>query len=89
MSNISHFVILFGMKEKIACFELCVTPVLIGGGAIFLVGSSSGETKIAEGIRDAKNHRFVLYIAFTGKTEGRGATAPQPPPMVRTQNPDI
>ena len=28
MSNINHFVILFGMREKIACSELCVTPVL-------------------------------------------------------------
>ena len=46
----------------------------IGGGAIFLVeggGCSSGETKIAEGIRDAKNRRFVLYIAFAGKSGGR------------------
>ena len=24
--------------------------------------------KIAEGIRDAKNHRFVLYIAFARKS---------------------
>ena len=36
-----------------------------GGGG----GGSSGETKIAEGIKDAKNLRFVLYIAFA------------PPPM--------
>ena len=53
----------------------------IGGGAIFLVGGrgggSSGETKIAEGIRDAKNHRSVLYIAFAGKSGG--LQPPQPP----------
>ena len=30
-------------------------------------GGSSGETKIGEGIRDAKNCHFVLYIAFAGK----------------------
>ena len=59
----------------------------IGGGAIFLVvvvvmvvmGGSSGETKIAEGIRDAKNRRFVLYIAFAGKSgEGGGGGGLQP-----------
>ena len=38
-----------------------------GGGG----GGSSGETNIVEGIRDAKNRRFVLYIAFAGKS-GRG-----------------
>ena len=45
----------------------------IGGGAIFFLGGGggfSGETKIAEGIRDAKNRRFVLYIAFAGKSGG-------------------
>ena len=35
-----------------------------GGGG----GGSTGETKIAEGIRDAKNRRFLLYIAFAGKS---------------------
>ena len=53
----------------------------IGGGAIFLVGgSSSGETKIAEGIRDAKNCRFVLCIAFAGKS---GGLQPPPPQLCR------
>ena len=47
----------------------------------FLGGrSSGGETKIAEGIRDAKNRRFVLYIAFAAKV---GATAP--PPMTNNR----
>ena len=41
-----------------------------GGGG----GGSSGETKIAEGIRDAKNCRFVLYIAFPGKKVGGGGS---------------
>ena len=58
----------------------------IGGGAIFLVGGggSSGETKIAEGIRDAKNRRFVLYIAFAGKSGGYSPPPPPPapPPMM-------
>ena len=49
----------------------------IGGGAIFLVG---GETKIAEGISDAKNRRFVLYIAFSGKVRGYSPSPPPPPP---------
>ena len=47
--------------------------LFIGGGAtifFFFGGGSSGETKIAEGIRDAKNRRFVLYIAFAGKSGG-------------------
>ena len=44
---------------------------MVGGG-----GGSSGETKIAEGIRDAKNRRFVLYIAFAGKSEGGGLQPP-------------
>ena len=49
----------------------------IGGGAIFFLGgSSSGETKIAEGIRNAKNRRFVLYIAFSGKSGGLQPPAP-------------
>ena len=42
-------------------------------------GGSSGETKIAEGIRDAKNCRFVLYIAFAGK----GGLKPLPSPTSR------
>ena len=29
MSNMTHFFILFGMREKIACFELCVSSVLM------------------------------------------------------------
>ena len=56
--------------------------VYIGGGTIFFGG---GETKNAEGIRDAKNRRFVIYIAFAGKSGGGGGTAPgpqAPPPMV-------
>ena len=28
VSNMTHFVILFGMRKKMACFELCVSPVL-------------------------------------------------------------
>ena len=51
----------------------------IRGGAIFLVGGSSVETKIAEGIRDAKNRRFVLYIAFAGKIGGLQPPAPSTP----------
>ena len=43
-------------------------------------GGSSGETKIAEGISDAKNRRFVLYIAFARKIAGGGA---QPPSRLR------
>ena len=46
-----------------------------------MVGGSSGETKIAEGIRDAKNRRFVLYIAFAGKSGGDSPPPPAPPPM--------
>ena len=49
----------------------------IGGGAIFLVGGSSCETKIAEGIKDAKNRRFVLYIAFAAKSGGLQCPPPQ------------
>ena len=41
-------------------------------------GGSSGETKIAEGIRDAKTRRFVLYNAFAGKSGGGGGGL-QPP----------
>ena len=29
MSNMSHFFILFGMRDKMASFELCVSPVLM------------------------------------------------------------
>ena len=54
---------------------------IFGGGG----GGSSGETKIAEEIRDAKNRRFLLYIAFAGKS-GRGATAPQPPRLRRPES---
>ena len=53
----------------------------ISGGAIYFFfggGGSSGETKIAEGIRDVKNRRFVLYVAFAGKSGG-GGYSPQPP----------
>ena len=50
--------------------------LLIGGGPIFLVGGSGGETKIAEGIRDAKSRCFALYTAFDGKV----GVAPSPPP---------
>ena len=28
VSNMTHFVLLFGMRKKMACFELCVSPVL-------------------------------------------------------------
>ena len=42
----------------------------IGGGAIFLVGCSSGETKLAEGIRDAKNRRFVITLHLLKKVGG-------------------
>ena len=28
MSKTTNFHILFGMKEKMACFELCVSPIL-------------------------------------------------------------
>ena len=28
MSNMTHFHILFGITEKMDCFELCVSPVL-------------------------------------------------------------
>ena len=52
----------------------------IGGGAIFLVVGSSGETKIAEGTKDAKNRRFVLYIAFAAKSGGLQTFQPPPPP---------
>ena len=61
----------------------------IGGGAIFFSregggGGSSGETKIAEGIRDTENRRFVLYIAFAGKSGGlQPPPPPAPPPMLR------
>ena len=41
------------------------------------MGGSSGETKIAEGIKDAKNRRFVLYIAFAAKSGG--GYSPPPP----------
>ena len=44
---------------------------------IFGVGGSSGETKIAEGIKDAKTLRFVHYIAFADKSCG---LQPPPPP---------
>ena len=40
-----------------------------------MVGGSSGETKIAEAIRDGKNRRSVLYIAFAGKS-GEGGQPP-------------
>ena len=76
----------FASKRKaglLLCMRLLVSNVIyllpahrinIGGRAIFLVGGggggSSGETKIAEGIRDAKNCCFVLYIAFAGKSGG-------------------
>ena len=36
-----------------------------------------GETKIAEGIRDAKNRRFVLYNAFAGKSGGLQPPVPR------------
>ena len=39
--------------------------MVVGGG-----GGYSGETKIAEGITDAKNCRFGLYTAFAGKNWG-------------------
>ena len=53
--------------------------VCVGGGG---GEGSSGETKIAEGMRDAKNSRFVLYIAFAGKSGGGGGYSPlSPPPM--------
>ena len=46
----------------------------IGGGAIYFFflggGGSSGKTKIAEGIKDAKNRHFALYIAFATKSGG-------------------
>ena len=46
---------------------------MVGGGG----AGSSVETKTAEGIQDAKNPRFVLYIAFAGKSGGLppGSTA--------------
>ena len=55
----------------------------IGGGVLCLDGGgggggSSGETKIAEGISDAKTRRSVLHIAFSGKV--RGYSLPPPPP---------
>ena len=56
----------------------------IGGGAILLVGGGgggggySGETKIAEGIKDAKNRRFLLCIAFAAKS---GGLQPSQPPV--------
>ena len=70
-------------------FSLVLFPFDIGGGAIFFgrEGGSGGETKIAEGIRDAKNRRFVLYIAFAGKSGE--ATAPLPPPPPRLRRPSL
>ena len=68
--------------------------ITIGGGEIFLVGAgSSGETKTAEGIRGAKNRRFVLYIAFAGKSGGGYSPlptppSPAPPPMITEPTPD-
>ena len=54
---------------------------IFGGG-----GGSSGETKIAEGIRDAENRRFVLCIAFAGKSGGGGLqTPPAPLPMLANE----
>ena len=54
-----------------------------GGGAIFLVGKggggSCGETKIAEGKKDAKNRRFVLYIPSAAKSGGLQPPSPSPP----------
>ena len=51
---------------------------MVGGGG------SSSETKIAEGIRDAKNRRFVLYIAFAGKRGGL-----QPPGSATHVKPNV
>ena len=48
------------LKEVVMCNENLRQQTVIGSGAICLVGGSSVETKIAEGIRDAKNQRFVL-----------------------------
>ena len=66
---------------------MCMLPftacLCIGSRAIFLVGGSSCETKIAEGIRDAKNHCFVLYIAFAGKNGGTGPSPLALPSMFR------
>ena len=62
--------------------------LFLGSRAIFLVvggGGSSGEIKIVEGIRDAKNRSFVLYIAFAGKSGGGlqpPPSRPAPPPML-------
>ena len=54
------------LKTAVLCFTLHLLEK---------VGGSSVETKIAEEIRDAKNRRFVLYIAFAGKV---GLQPPRP-----------
>ena len=59
-----------GLTKQEATYPLLFSSKLcdIGGGAIFLVGDPSGETKIAEGIRDSKNRRVELCITFAGKS---------------------
>ena len=66
--------------------------LFLGSRAIFLVvvgegGGSSGEIKIVEGIKDAKNRSFVLHIALAGKSGGGATVPPAPPPAARLRLP--
>ena len=69
----------FSDNSLIVCYSSCFCLVHRRRSNIFWWGGgggSSGESKTAEGIRDAKKHRFVLYIAFAGKSGGLQPPSP-------------